>query len=124
SAGETLIRGEILDAQSKRTLACRLYIRGEDGIWYFPDSVSTNGTTRPYQTRNWINTNALEMHTTLSAHPFEVALPRGRYTFLAERGKEYVPEQRSVVVGEQPMELKISLRRWIDMASRGWFCGD
>ena len=119
-----LVRGEILDAQSGQPLACRLSIRDRNGAWYFPDSDSTNGTALPYQVRNWINTNALEMHTTLSAHPFEVELPPGRYTFSAERGKEYFPEAREVVVGEQAMDLKIHLRRWIDMASRGWFGGD
>src|SRR6266853_6270461 len=70
-----LVRGEILDAQSGQPLACRFYIRDRNGVWYFPDSDSTNGTALPYQVRNWINTNALEMHTTLSVHPFEVELP-------------------------------------------------
>src|SRR5437762_8572115 len=32
----TLVRGEILDAQSRQPLASRLYIRGENGVWYFP----------------------------------------------------------------------------------------
>jgi len=30
----------------------------------------------------------------------------GRYTFTVERGKEYFPEEREVIVGEQPVELK------------------
>ncbi len=120
----TLVRGETLDAQSGQPLGCRLSIRDRNGVWYFPDSDSTNGTALPYQVRNWINTNALEMHTTLSAHPFEVELPPGHYTFTAERGKEYFPEVREVVVGEHALDLKIHLRRWIDMASRGWFGGD
>jgi peptidoglycan/xylan/chitin deacetylase (PgdA/CDA1 family) len=120
----TPVRGEILDAQTGLPLACRLSIRAQNGVWYFPDSDSTNGTALTYQVQNWANTNALEMHTTLSGHPFEVELPPGRYTFNAERGKEYFSETREVVVGEHAMDLKIALRRWIDMASRGWFSGD
>ena len=92
----TLVRGETLDAQSGQPLGCRLSIRDRNGVWYFPDSDSTNGTALPYQVRNWINTNALEMHTTLSVHPFEVELPPGHYTLTAERGKEYFPEVREV----------------------------
>ena len=124
TATATLVRGRILDAKSHKPLPSRLYIRGENGAWYFPDSASTNGTARPYQRRNWINTNAVEMHTTLSAHPFEIELAPGRYTFIAERGKEYFAETNEVTVGDQPVEVTISLRRWIDMAARGWFSGD
>src|ERR1044071_9644003 len=106
------VRGEIVDALSGRPLAGRLYIRDTQGAWYFPDSAATNGTALPYQVRNGINTNAVEMHTTLSAHPFEVDLPPGHYTVTAERGPEYFSEKADLHVGEQPVELKSSLRRW------------
>jgi hypothetical protein len=53
-----------------------------------------------------------------------VDLPPGRYTFTIERGKEYHPESRSVTVGKEPPGLKFKLRRWIDMAARGWYSGD
>src|SRR5213075_1275592 len=119
-----LVRGETLDAQSGQPLACRVSIRDQNGVWHFPDSDPTNGTALSYQVRNWINTNALEMHTTLSGHPFELELPPGRYTLTAERGKEYFPTAREVVVGAQAVDLKVRLRRWIDMAARGWFSGD
>ena len=42
----------------------------------------------------------------------------------AERGKEYHPERREVTVGAEPVELTVRLRRWIDMAERGWYSGD
>ncbi len=66
----------------------------------------------------------IEMHTTLSAHPFTVRLPPGRYVITAERGKEYHLERRVVTVGTEPIRLAIRLRRWIDMAERGWYSGD
>ena len=64
------------------------------------------------------------MHVTLSAHPFVVRLPPGRYTLTAERGKEYHPERREVTVGDEPVDLTVRLRRWIDAAARGWYSGD
>ena len=64
------------------------------------------------------------MHTTLSAHPFAVTLPPGKYTFTVERGKEYLPESRVVTVGNDPLDLRFTLRRWIDMAARGWYSGE
>ena len=70
------------------------------------------------------NPAIVEMHVTLSAHPSSVRLPPGRYTLTAERGKEYHPERREVTVGDEPVELTVRLRRWIDMAERGWYSGD
>ncbi len=120
----TLVRGEVLDAQTKQPLPCRLYIQDERGGWYFPDSAATTGSALPYQKRNWVNTNAVEMHTTLSAHPFELALPPGHYTFTVERGKEYFADIREIVVARDPLRLEFRLRRWIDLAKLGWYSGD
>jgi hypothetical protein len=64
------------------------------------------------------------MHTTLSAHPFLVRLPEGRYTLAAERGKEYHRERVAFTVGDKPSTVAIKLRRWADMAARGWYSGD
>ena len=64
------------------------------------------------------------MHTTLSAHPFVLTLPPGTYAVTIERGKEYLPESRAVTVGADPVEVQFKLRRWIDMAGRGWYSGE
>jgi hypothetical protein len=64
------------------------------------------------------------MHTTLSAHPFSVELPGGRYVIWAERGKEYIPAEEVVMVGDAPLTVKLKLKRWIEMAQRGWYSGD
>jgi peptidoglycan/xylan/chitin deacetylase (PgdA/CDA1 family) len=119
-----LVRGEVFDAEANRPVACRLYLRDAQGRWHFPDSAVANGTALSYQKRNWINTNAVEMHTTLSADPFELELPPGRYTFTAERGKEFFPENGEFVVGAEPPRVECRLRRWIDMAELGWYSGD
>ncbi len=70
------------------------------------------------------DTKSVEMHTTLSAHPFDVDLPPGTYTITAERGKEYLPAIRQLKLGREPMEVKLTLRRWIDLAKLGWYSGE
>src|ERR1043166_9592474 len=64
------------------------------------------------------------MHTTLSAHPFRVELLPGRYTFTIERGKEFFPETREVIVERGLPKLAFRLRRWINMRELGWYSGD
>jgi hypothetical protein len=122
--GTVTLRGEIVDAQTGRPLPARLYIEREDGRWFFARSASAAGSAVRYDKRNWINTNAAEMHVTLSAHPFVADLPPGRYTLTVERGKEYLSLTNVVEVKSVPVEVRLPLRRWVDMAGRGWFSGD
>jgi len=42
------------------------------------------------------------MHTTLSAHPFTIELPPGKYVVTVERGKEYLLLVRDIVVKDGP----------------------
>jgi peptidoglycan/xylan/chitin deacetylase (PgdA/CDA1 family) len=121
---ELLVEGEIVDDAQKRPLPARIYIRGAEGTWHFPKSAPARGSAVRYERRNWINTNILEMHTTLSAHPFRVELPPGRYTFRVERGKEFFPETREVLVERGMPKRTFQLRRWINMAELGWYSGD
>jgi hypothetical protein len=64
------------------------------------------------------------MHTTLSAHPFTIDLPSGKYTFTVERGKEYLPLVREVIVDGAAIDVKLQLKRWINLAERGWYSGE
>ena len=82
--------------QRRSRCPARIYIRGADGAWHFPKSRFHCGSAIRYERRSGFNTNAVEMHTTLSAHPFRVELLPGRYTFTIERGKEFFPETREV----------------------------
>jgi len=122
-AGENNVRlaGKVVDSDTGKPLPARIYIRGEDGTWYFPKSADKNGSAVEYRkTRG----ESIEMHTTLSAHPFTIHLPAGTYTITVERGKEYHPATRTVIVKEGTQNLTVELNRWIDMASRGWYSGD
>ena len=113
-----------MDDTSGKPLPGRLYIQGPDGTWHFPKSAFALGSAFRYERRNSINTNALEMHTTLSAHSFRVELVPGRYTFSVEHGKEFFPETRDVIIERGQPKLAFGLRRWVNMAELGWFSGD
>ena len=76
------ITGEVIDDANGRPVAARIYLQDKAGRWYFPTSSSPRGSALRYEKRNWSNTNAVEMHTTLSAHPFVVQLEPGSYTFV------------------------------------------
>ena len=121
---EVLVEGEIVDAENGKPLASRVYIRGVDGAWHFPKTAFGRGSAVRYERRSGFNTNAVEMHTTLSAHPFRDELLPGRYTFTVERGKEFFPETREVVVRHDMAKVEFRLRRWVNMAELGWYSGD
>ena len=121
---EVLVEGRITDAGTGRTLPARIYISDADGKWYFPKSASLTGSAVRYERRSSFSTNAVEMHTTLSAHPFRVELPPGRYTLRAEHGKEFFPQSIALEVRAGMAPIEIQLRRWSNVAARGWFSGD
>jgi peptidoglycan/xylan/chitin deacetylase (PgdA/CDA1 family) len=121
---EVLVEGQIVDDGNGKPLPARLYVRDADGPWHFPKSASSAGSAVRYERRSGFDTNAVEMHTTLSAHPFRVELLPGRYTFTIERGKEFFPETREVAVERGSPKLTFRLRRWVNMAEQGWYSGD
>lgn len=114
----------VIDTDSRKILPCRVYIRGDNGRWFFVKSADPNGSAVVCDKQNWANKNSVEKHTTLSAHPFTVDLPRGNYTVTVERGKEYFAQTRQVKVADKPVEVTIGLKRWINMAQLGWYSGD
>ena len=121
---EVSVRVEVVDADGGRPLPCRVSIRGEDGTWYFPEAQAPGASAVSYRKKAIGHPDIVEMHTTLSAHPFVVRLPAGLYNLTAERGKEYHPERVAFRVGDKPCTVVVKLRRWIDMAARGWYSGD
>lgn len=56
---------------------------------------------------------------------FEIDLPSGSYTLVAERGPEYRPFLTTIrgAAGRE-VTLDVGLNRWIDMNRRGWYSGD
>lgn len=119
-ARAAVLRGRVLDFQSRAVIPARVYIQGEAGGWYFPES--EGGSAIPFKKQ--IGTASVEMHTTLTAHPFKVEIPPGRYQVTVEQGKEYLPLSREVVVKEAGADLEFPLVRWVNMAEQGWYSGD
>lgn len=121
--GNRTLRGEVIDAAAGRPVAARIYIQGEDGRWHHVHSAYPAGSAVPYDKRR-PEPNCVEIHTTVSAHPFVAELPAGKYTITVERGKEYHPHVQTLTIGAEPAKVRIPLTRWIDMAARGWYSGD
>ncbi|MEO8350080.1 MAG: CehA/McbA family metallohydrolase [Chthoniobacteraceae bacterium] len=120
--GAVTVSGSVVDADSGQVLPARVYIHSSDGAWFFPKSASPEGSAIEY--RRQPSSKSVEMHTTLSAHPFTVELPPGRYVFTAEHGKQFLPAEQTITVEQAPVRVELKLKRWIDMAARGWFSGD
>lgn len=118
----TILRGSIVDADTNRPLPARVAIQSQDGKWFFARSASNEGTAVEYRKNR--GPTSVEMHTTLSAHPFEAELPVGKYTITVARGKEYLPVTKTVTIKDKPVQLQIPLKRWINLAKRGWYSGD
>lgn len=116
------LSGRILDGDSDTPIPARIHIRSASGLWF--ECESAGGTAIPYRREPKHSPGSIEVHTTLSAHPFSVALAPGSYTVRVERGKEYVPLVQDIVVGEETPPLTFRLHRVVDMAARGWYSGD
>jgi hypothetical protein len=116
------LRGTIVDEATGKPLAARLYIRSADGKWHFAASADPAGKAVSYDKER--GPQSFERHTTLSAHPFTADLPPGKYTLTAERGKEYLPAEATIEIGDAPASVELKLHRWINMAERGWYSGD
>lgn len=120
SAQETaLLRGVVLDSETKSPVPARLYVESESGESHLVES--SGGVAVPY---NKVRATSRETHTSLSADPFSVRLAPGTYRLIAERGKEYFPATKTVTVGSEPVDVEIELKRWVKMHEKGWFSGE
>jgi hypothetical protein len=56
----------------------------------------------------------------------QVTLPPGKYSITYSRGPEYLPQKMSLTVPEDAKSISVDfqLKRWINMASLGWYSGD
>ncbi|HUE71521.1 MAG TPA: CehA/McbA family metallohydrolase [Pirellulaceae bacterium] len=118
------VTGAIIDADTGRPIAARVYLQADSKRWHFPQAKSTTETAVLYQ-REYPATSSVEMHTALPAAPFEVKLPRGKYALTIERGKEYVPLTKNLTIDGKPVDLgELKLHRFVHLAKDGWYSGD
>ncbi len=116
------LSGKIVNSSTGQIIPARLSIESSKGTYHFAESAVKAGSAIRYdKQRSPIST---ERHVTLSAHPFRVELPPGEYLVSAYCGKEYIPAEETIRVGDKPHEITLSLKRWTDMASQGWYSGD
>jgi hypothetical protein len=112
-------RGQVLDADSARPIAARVYLQNAAREWLFVSSANTNGTALQYR-EEWVPMpGCVERHTTVSADPFHAELPQGGYTIEIERGKEFIPLRAHFAMADAPVERTFRLRQWINLAQRG-----
>lgn len=122
-AAAAVVTGSIQEAATGRPVAARLYLRDESGRWHLAESADPAGRALPYSIERPA-TGSVEIHTTLSAHPFRAEVPAGRLTVRAERGLEYLPAETTINVADTTAPITLSLVRWSHLAARGWFSGD
>ncbi|HQZ67789.1 MAG TPA: CehA/McbA family metallohydrolase [Planctomycetaceae bacterium] len=54
-----------------------------------------------------------------------VMLPPGEYSFVVNRGPEYLPQRMKISVADAAEQtVKVDLKRWIHIAKYGWYSGD
>lgn len=105
------ITGTIVDAQSGSSLAAKVSVQGNGGLFHAPvGAIGTVGTTNPHF---------------YADGAFTVDLPRGQADVRVERGTEYAPLHVTVTVPlHGTVNLALPLRRWIHLDDQGWFPGN
>ena len=117
------LRGRVLDADSRELLAARIYVQSVDGGWHHVQSADVKGSAAAYSKVRKLN--SAEVHTCVSPHPFVAEVPAGGYTITVERGKEFTPVTKKIVVtDDEPLDVTIEIQRRFNMAVRGWYSGD
>ncbi|KAA5538694.1 hypothetical protein FYK55_26640 [Roseiconus nitratireducens] len=119
---EVRLVGAVFDERTGKPIPSRIHLRDANGAWKLVQSVG--GDAIHYDRRPPRMAGSSEVHTTLTADPFSVALPAGRYTIRVERGKEYLPVEETLEVGGESVTRQFRLRRWANLAERGWYSGD
>src|SRR5262249_36148965 len=102
------LRGEVLDADTRKPLPPRVYVLGAAGSRHFAPSQAKDGWAVAERKKGC--PKSVERHTTLSALPFHLARPPGRYPIAVERGKEFLPESGAGTVGAEPVKEAFRLK--------------
>ena len=65
-------------------------------------------------------------HSQVYRHDGEsIMLPPGDYSFVVNRGPEYLPQRMNVKVADAAEQtVQVDLKRWIHVAKTGWYSGD
>ncbi|MDA2926465.1 CehA/McbA family metallohydrolase [Acidobacteria bacterium AH-259-G07] len=106
------LRVRLLDEKGRPT-AARLYLTGSDGLAYAPPGSISRITAMSAE---------YYFHADGS---FEIELPSGPTLIEATRGPEYELTSRQINLQPgQEKEVQIRLKRWENMAAKGWYSAD
>lgn len=112
SRGLATLKVTARDAISGSPVPVRFYLTDPAGAYYFPEK------TIAYDKND-------EHHFVAPSGSFQVELPAGPYTLVAERGAEFHPVSVTLQLAPGASHLQtVELRRWIDMNRRGWYSAD
>lgn len=121
---ERALQITVVDSMSQKPLAARAYLHNSENKPLFFSVDAPSGSAVRYEKQNWINPQSVEYHTTLSPHPARAVVPSGSYTLTVERGQTYRSSTQPVVIADKDVQLRVSLERWCDPVSAGWYSGD
>ncbi len=117
------LTGQITDVRTGNFIPARLYIQSLDTKAFFhAESASPKGSAVHYNVKRF--ETSLEIHTTLSAHPFESTLPSGRYEVTVVHGKEYLEQTKTIEIKDAPVHLEFKLKRFANASARHYYSGD
>jgi hypothetical protein len=117
------LRVSVVDADTGQELATRVHFRGPSGEYLPPIGHS------PEVNVNWCQDigGDLRLGATNYAYVpgrFEVELPVGTVYAEAVHGFEYTPLREALTIAPGQSELRLPMRRWVDMRRRGFRSGD
>lgn len=107
------LRLQILD-ESGRPVAARVQV------------FDRNGTAEPVQSASSVTLAHPKVPAMgiVASGQLAIEIPTATSKVRVERGGEYLPVEIDVTASAVPAERTVRLRRWIDMASKGWWSGD
>ena len=121
-AAQVRLTGRVVDEQTGEPLAARLEIRSKKGERFEARSIDPAKPALPYKRQ--VASASLEHHVTLEAVPFVIDLLPGKYLLTAQKGKEWLVATKEISIADKPVEVTLSLKRWIDLPRLGWYGGD
>lgn len=109
--GTGYVEVRVFEEGSENLVPCRSWVEINNARYYKP--VSKNCI--PYEKDMSFSSNGM----------FKIEVPAGNALVHVERGKEYFPVNKEVLVTDGKVaEVQIFLQRWINMAELGWYSMD
>jgi hypothetical protein len=106
-----ILHGLILDQQSQQQIHAKVHVLDSGGRPAFPEGA--------------ILKQGPGLGGFYSSGEFVVDVPAGYTTLIVEKGTEFCPYRRDIVVNSyRATEIVISLERWSDLSQEGWYPGN